>query len=107
MSGIVGALVVGTIVGWIVLLAHTERLVETAEQRLAELPCPRCGVAIGAKAAADAKIARDESIRKMREMAGNVMLRLRIPPHWSVTCSACGAALRFDPGTTRTPLVAG
>jgi hypothetical protein len=107
VSGILGALVVGTIVGWIVLLVHTERLVETAEQRLAELPCPQCGVAIGAKAATDAKIARDESVRRMRERAGNGMLQFRIPPEWSIACPACGAALKFDPGVARTPLVAG
>jgi predicted RNA-binding Zn-ribbon protein involved in translation (DUF1610 family) len=106
-AGFAGVLVVGSVVGLILLLAHTERLVATAEQRLAGLPCPQCGVAIGAKAAADAKVARDESVRKMREMAGNAMLRLRIPPHWSMTCPACGAALKFDPGVARTPLVAG
>ena len=86
------------------LLVRTERLVKSAAPRLAALPCPRCGVAIGAAGAAAAAAVRDEELRKLREYARENGLRLRIDPHWRFPCPACGAALKFDPGAGGSPL---
>jgi predicted RNA-binding Zn-ribbon protein involved in translation (DUF1610 family) len=86
------------------MLASTERLVASAEPRLAALACPRCGVAIGSDGAAAACAAHEEAVRKLRETAGAAILRLRIDPYWRFACPACGAALKFDPGEGVSPL---
>jgi predicted RNA-binding Zn-ribbon protein involved in translation (DUF1610 family) len=103
-AGVVGALVLAAIIAVTVLLVRTERLVKSAAPRLIALPCPRCGVAIGAAGATAAAAARDEQVRKLREHARENRLLLRIDPHWRFLCPACGAALKFDPGAARDPL---
>jgi hypothetical protein len=99
-AAMVGVPVVATIGVVFALLGRTERLMRSAQPRLAALPCPRCGVAIGADGAA----AHGEMVRKQRELAGAATFRLRIDPYWRLACPACGAALKFDPGSARSRL---
>jgi predicted RNA-binding Zn-ribbon protein involved in translation (DUF1610 family) len=103
-AGAVGALLVAAIVAVGVLLVRTERLVKSAAPRLATLPCPSCGVAIGRAAAEAAEAARAEQVRKLRERAREKGAILRVDPHWRFPCPACGAALKFDPGAGREAL---
>ena len=103
-AGVVGALVLAAIAAVTVLLVRTERLVKSAPPRLAALPGPRCGVAIGAAGAATVAAARDEELRRLRAHAREHRLLLRIDPHWRFPCPTCGAALKFDPGAAREPL---
>lgn len=101
---VVGVLVVAAIVAWAVLLVQTERQVKSAAPRLGAMPCPRCGVAIGAGPAAAIGAAREEQMRKLFEDARARGVMLRVDPYWRFPCPACGAALKFDPGEARAAL---
>ncbi len=103
-AAMVGVPVVATIGVVFALLGRTERLMRSAQPRLAALPCLRCGVAIGADGAAATAAAHGEMVRKLRELAGVASLRLRIDPCWRLACPACGAELKFDPGSARARL---
>lgn len=94
----------GTFATWILMLWRVERLVKSAPERLASLACPRCEAVVGVDAAAKVRARREEDMRRLRERAGNAMLRLRIDPFWRFPCPACGVELKFDPGTKRDPL---
>jgi hypothetical protein len=101
---VIGALVAAAIVAWAVLLIHTERQVKNTVPRLGAMPCPRCGVAIGAGPAAAIGAARAEEMRKLFEDAHARGVMLRVAPDWRFPCPACGAALKFDPGEARAAL---
>jgi predicted RNA-binding Zn-ribbon protein involved in translation (DUF1610 family) len=103
---VVGALVAAGIAAVIVLLVRTQRWIDSAESRLAALPCPGCGAPVGAEAAAAIGAAREAEMRKLFEEARAKGIRLRVDPHWRFPCPACGSALKFDPATTRAPLTA-
>ncbi len=105
-AGVVGALVAAAIGAVVVLLVRTERLVKSVVPRLAALPCPRCGVAVGGAAAAAIGAARAAEMRKLFEEARARGIRLRVDPCWRFPCPACGAALKLDPGAGRAPLTA-
>ena len=89
VAGVVGVLVTAAIVAVVVLLVRTERLVKSAVPRLAALPCPACGVAIGPATAAAVEAARkaegqrlwEEAKQKRRETspAGRSLLALPLP----------------------------
>ena len=100
----VAALVLAAIAAVTVLLVRTERLVKSAATRLADLPCPRCGVVIGAAGAAAAGAARDEELRRLRAHARANGLILRIDPLWRFPCPACRTAVKFDPGASKAGL---
>jgi hypothetical protein len=90
----------------VALLMQTERRVRTAVPRLAALACPRCGVAIGAKAAAVIAAARTAAVREIVGDAQARSVRRRIDPRWRLPCPACGAKLQFDPAAARDSLTA-
>jgi predicted RNA-binding Zn-ribbon protein involved in translation (DUF1610 family) len=92
---------VGAMIG---LVAQTDRRVRTAVPRLAALPCPHCGVAIGAKAAALIAAARKAAVRKIVYDAQAKSTRRRIDPRWRLACPACGTKLEFDPAASRDSL---
>ncbi|HZL20491.1 MAG TPA: hypothetical protein VFG23_22360 [Polyangia bacterium] len=92
---------VGTMIG---LVVQTDRRVRTAVPRLAALPCPHCGVAIGAKAASSIAAARKAAVRKIVDAAQARSERRRIDPGWRLACPACGTKLEFDPAASREPL---
>jgi predicted RNA-binding Zn-ribbon protein involved in translation (DUF1610 family) len=100
---IIAAVFAVLVAGLVALLYRTERLVRTAGLRLAAISCPRCGAVMGPDAAAAEVATREALLRKLRESAGGRMVMFRIPD-WRFVCAACGAALVFDPGTSRNPL---
>ena len=102
-AGIFGLLVVALVIAWVVLMVRTERLVRTAAVRLAAIPCPVCGMAIGTVSATAVAAAREEEMRKLFEQAREKGLRLRVDPHWRFPCPVCGAVLKFDPGEADGP----
>lgn len=106
VAGIVGALVTAAVVGMLVLLVRTERLVKSAVPRLAILPCPACGAAIGQATAAAVEAARKAEAQRRWDEAKQkgVFLRRRVDPCWRLSCPVCGAALKFDPGASRDAL---
>lgn len=95
---------VAGVVAMIGLAAQTDRRVRTAVPRLAALPCPHCGVAIGAKAAAAIAAARNAAVRRIVHDAQARSVRRRIDPSWRLACPACGTKLEFDPAAGRDPL---
>jgi len=103
MAQVVAAVFAVLVAALMAVLYRTERLVRTAGARLANIPCPRCGAVMGPDAAAAEVATREALLQRLRESAGDRMLRLRIPD-WRFPCPACGAELTFDPGTSRNPL---
>jgi len=103
MTKVVAAVFAVLVAALMALLYRTERLVRTAGARLAIIPCPRCGAVMGPDAAAAEVATREALLRTLRESVEGRILRLRIPD-WRFLCPACGAALTFDPGTSRNPL---
>jgi predicted RNA-binding Zn-ribbon protein involved in translation (DUF1610 family) len=104
-AAVVGVLVNAAIAAVVVVLVRTERLVKSAASRLAALPCPACGVAIGHPTAAAVAAARKAEGQRIWNEAQRKGRRIpRIDPRWRFPCPSCGAALRFDPGAARDPL---
>jgi hypothetical protein len=78
-------------------LVHVGRLRRTAVERLAKLPCPRCGAPIGMEVASKARSDWIETTRRAHEHAREHGLRVRIDGRWHLACPGCGTQLWFDP----------
>ena len=87
-----------------IIVRQGQRLNRTAVERLAGMPCPRCGALIPTETAASARVEWQERTRRAHEHARIHSLRLRIDPLWRFRCTACGAALTFDPSEARPPV---
>lgn len=81
----------------VVALVQDARLWRTAVERLAKLPCPRCGTVIGTEVAGWAKAEWTERTRQAHEHAREHNLKIRLSSFWTLHCSSCAAPLVFSP----------
>jgi predicted RNA-binding Zn-ribbon protein involved in translation (DUF1610 family) len=73
------------------------RLRRSAVERLANLPCPRCGTVVGIDGAARATREWSERMRAAHEHAREHGWWIRGDGSWHFRCPSCGAALMFSP----------
>ena len=107
MSGAVVLALTGlTAVGFLAVLVHAQRMMRRAVPTLAALACPKCGGVVGGEAAARIAERRAEEIRRFHAEARERGAMVRIDPRWRFDCPSCGAALTWDPGARKAPLVA-
>jgi hypothetical protein len=76
------------------------RLRRTAVERLASLPCPKCGAPVGISVAAEAKAAWSDATERAHAYAREHLLRIRIDSRWHFTCASCGGRGSFHPEET-------
>jgi hypothetical protein len=80
-----------------VYLTRDARLRRTAVERLAGAACPRCATPIGAALALAAQLDWKERMRQAHAYAAKHGLMIRVDTRFRFDCSACQAALSFDP----------
>lgn len=81
----------------VMALVQDARLWRTAVERLATLPCPRCGTVVGIDVATRAKEEWTERTRQAHEHARTHGLRIRVDGSWRFRCPSCCVALMFLP----------